>query len=410
MSRILLAAAVVLCHANLFAAEPDGAWTQWRGPNRDGKLSGAQWPDSLDEAKLEQEWAKPLGPSYSGPIVTRDRVFVTETLDRKYEVVRALDRKTGNQIWEARWEGSLSVPFFAKSNGDWIRSTPAYDGERLYVGGMRDVLVCLDATDGKQLWKIDFVEKMKSSTPSFGCVSSPLLIGDHLYIQAGGGLVKLEKKTGEVVWRTLADGGGMNGSAFSSPYYTTLHGRPQLLVQTRSELAGVDPESGDVLWKYKVPAFRGMNILTPTVHDNRVFTSSYGGRSFLFDLKPGEEKWDVEEAWNNKVQGYMSSPIIIDGHAYLHLRNQRFACIDLATGKEKWITKPFGKYWSMIASGDKILALDSSGELLLIDADPSEFKLLSRRKVADDSWAHLAVSGDEIFVRALDSLVKLSWK
>jgi outer membrane protein assembly factor BamB len=30
----------------------------------------------------------------------------------------------------------------------------------------------------------------------------------------------------------------------------------------------------------------------------------------------------------------MSTPVVIDGHAYLHLRSQRFTCVDLATGKQ----------------------------------------------------------------------------
>jgi len=31
---------------------------------------------------------------------------------------------------------------------------PAYDGDSLYVAGMRDVLVCLDAKTGKQRWRV----------------------------------------------------------------------------------------------------------------------------------------------------------------------------------------------------------------------------------------------------------------
>src|SRR6185369_8092553 len=101
----------------------------------------------------------------------------------------------------------------------------------------------------------------------------------------GGGFVKLIKKTGEVVWRTLEDGGGMYGSAFSSPILATIHGVTQILVQTRQNLAGVDPETGKVLWSHPVKADRGMNILTPTVVGNRVFTSSYGGGSVLFEIQ-----------------------------------------------------------------------------------------------------------------------------
>jgi len=72
--------------------------------------------------------------------------------------------------------------------------------------------------------------------------------------------------------------------------------------------------------------------------------------------------------------------------------------------------KAVRQYWSMVANGDKILALDQTGELLLIDASPAELKLVDRRTVADDAWAHIAVVKDQIFVRELNSMKVLSWK
>ena len=82
------------------ASAPDAApWPQWRGPTRDGQIVSSNWPDSLNANILRKTWFVPLGPSYSGPIVSEDRVFVTETMDKKYEVVRALDRASGKQIW-----------------------------------------------------------------------------------------------------------------------------------------------------------------------------------------------------------------------------------------------------------------------------------------------------------------------
>lgn len=388
----------------------ENCWPQWRGPHRNGVVEAAQWPSDLSAEQLIESWSVPQGPSYSGPIVVEDRVFVTETEGKKYEVVRALDRKTGGQIWEARWEGSMTVPFFASANGSWIRTTPAYSAGRLYVGGMKDVLVCLDAESGKLLWKRDFVAETGSKPPQFGFASSPLVVGNHIYVQAGGGFAKLDKTTGTTVWTTLEDGGGMYGSAFSSPVFATMAGVPQLVVQTRASLAGVNPEDGEILWSKKIEAFRGMNILTPTVIGDAVFTSSYGGRSTLLSVTNEATGWNVVEAWTHKSQGYMSSPVVVDGHIYLHLRNQRFVCLDAATGAERWTTKPFGKYWSMVAAGDKILALDQRGELLLIQASPKEFKLISRREVADDAWAHLAIVGDELFVRDLRAMKVFSWK
>jgi hypothetical protein len=106
----------------------------------------------------------------------------------------------------------------------------------------------------------------------------------------------------------------------------------------------------------------------------------------------------------------MSTPVFVDNHAYLHLRNQRFTCVDLRTGERKWTTRPYGKYWSLVANGDRILALDQRGDLLLIRATPEKFDLLDERKISNDStWAHLAVCGRDVFVRELNALAAYRW-
>lgn len=397
------------------AADLAPTWPQWRGPSRDGQAPLTPvWPDRLDEATLTQHWRIELGPSYSGPIVAADRVFVIETRGKKTEVVQALSRDNGKVLWSVEWPGSMSVPFFAGANGDWIRATPAFDGESLFVAGMRDVLVCLDAANGKERWRVDFVEHFKSALPTFGFASSPLVDGEHVYVQAGGSFVKLNKRNGKTVWRSLEDGGGMNGSAFSSPLKATIAGQTQLLVQTRERLAGVDEATGTELWSQRIEAFRGMNILTPVVFGDAIFTSSYGGKSWLFDLvKSGDatdKKIAVTERWQNKTQCYMSTPVVIDGYIYSHLKNQRFACIELANGKERWVTTPFGTYWSLVVQGEKILALDERGDLLLIKANPEKFELRGHRHISDvPTWAHLAVCGDEIILRDLKGLTVYRW-
>ncbi len=197
----------------------------------------------------------------------------------------------------------------------------------------------------------------------FGAVCSPLIDGDAVYIQAGASVAKLDKKTGKTIWRALNDKGGMLGSAFSSPIIATLTGKRQLIVQGREKLAGLDLESGDVLWSQVVPSFRGMNILTPTVVGDAIFTSSYGNKSWLYRLAPDKDQYHISEAWTNKATAYMSSPVVIDQHAYLHLQNQRFTCINLKTGESTWTSDRFGRYWSLITQGDRILALDERDEL-----------------------------------------------
>jgi len=386
-------------------------WPQWRGPQRDGQFTGPAWPDKLDTNHLQQLWRVELGSSYSGPIVVGDRVFTTETKDKKFEVATALDRRSGKQLWRAQWDGAVSVPFFAKSNGDWIRATPACDGESLFVAGMRDVLVCLDAATGKERWRFDFVKQLSAPVPDFGFVCSPLVDGDAVYVQAGASFVKLNKRTGEVLWRTLKDAGGMWGSVFSSPMFATLAGKRQLVVQTRDKLAGVDPADGKVLWEQPVEAFRGMNILTPVAQGDMLFTSTYGGKTIGFKVAQADGKFAVTEAWRHKAQGYMSTPVVIDGVAYTHLKSQRVMAIEVATGRELWTSdKSFGKYWSLVARGDRILALDQGGQLFLLRANREKFDQLDQRKLTgEEAWAHLAVVDDGIIVRELNALTAFSW-
>jgi outer membrane protein assembly factor BamB len=387
----------------------DELWTQWRGPARTGLSKGAPWPDHL--AGLTPLWHVDLDKGYPGPIVSANRVFVAETANGETEIVRALDRKTGKELWRAAWRGKHSVPFFAKKNGDWIRSTPAFDGQFLYVGGMEEVLVALDADTGKEIWRVDFPKQFNQPKPEFGYASSPLLDGEFLYTQAANAVVKLRKKDGSLVWRALENKTNiMESGAFSSPVIATLAGKRQLVIASRTVLAGLDLESGALLWSQPVPTFRGMNIPTPLIFGDTVFTSIYRQDTFLFKIRREGDSFFVDQLWTNKAKGYMSTPVLIGDHVYLHLANQRATCINIRTGETTWTTEPFGTYWSMAARGDKILALDEGGKLLLFRANPQKFELLDSREISKSpTWAHIAVAGNEVFVRALNGVTAYRW-
>ncbi len=387
-------------------------WTQWRGPDRKcGVAAGAEWPGTLDESSLVELYRVPLQPSYSGPIVTKERVFVTETINKEKEVVRALDRDSGKQLWQIEWPGAMSVPFFAASNGSWIRATPIFDGRNLYVPGMLDVLVAIDGANGKEVWRRDFREEFQTVGQSFGFVCSPLIDDGFLYVQTSGGLVKIDCQTGSIAWRSLKEDGGMMGGAFSSPVVATICGTKQLVVQTRSKLSGVGMDAGEELWSMKIESFRDMNILTPTVIGDQIFTSSYGGGAIMLEVTRSDDGFTVRELWKNTTEAYMSSPVVIDGKIYLHLRNKRFSCINSQTGESYWRTTPFGAYWSTVVNGSRLLTLDESGDLRLINANASQYDQISARHVSDSTtWAHLAVADDQVFVRSLDALIVYRWK
>ncbi|MFH5803314.1 PQQ-binding-like beta-propeller repeat protein [Alienimonas sp. DA493] len=322
----------------------------------------------------------------------------------------------------------------AKANGDWIRSTPALHVDEngdglLFVAGIRDVLIALDAATGEERWRVDFAARAGMDPEAFGHVASPLALSDEtgdaaVYVHTVAGFSKVDAAAGEALWTVLdrtvgADGESMmTEGAFSSPVAATIGGVPQILVQTRTRLYGVNPADGFGLWHTDVEAFRGMNILTPVVlplrgetgGGARLLTSTYGGGTTLREVKRTDGLWVVSTEWENNRQGYMSSPVVIDGYVYQHLKNDRLVCYDLETGEAAWTGPPGPDYRSLVTDGARILSLGSGGELELIAADPTEFRLLDERAVTDaTSWAHVAVTGNgeggRIFVRALDALI-----
>lgn len=393
-------------------------WTQWRGNDRDGLIkTNQEWPAKLTAENFKKIWAaENLGPSYSGPLVLNDKVITTATVDKKDEVVTAFDRSTGKQIWQTKWNGSMTVPFFAAKNGSWIRATPVADDDTVYVAGICDVLVAIELSTGKEKWRLDFVQKLKTPKPDFGFVCSPLVDQEAIYVQAGGAFQKINKKSGEIIWSSLKGQGGMMGSAFSSPTFASIAGQEQIIVQTREELAGVEKANGKVLWQKKIPSFRGMNILTPIAIGDAVFTSTYGGTTQLLEIKPTSADKNApvtaNSAWSLKYEGNMTTPVIIKEHAYFLGKDRKAICVNTKTGKEGWRSeKTFGEYWSMVANGDQILALDNRGILFLIKANPKELTIESEFKVSDsETWAHIAVAGNEIIIRDLNQLTSFQWK
>ena len=302
---------------------------------------------------------------------------------------------------------SLQLPMVAGSE-----PTPACDGERIYIAGMRDVLVCLDANQGTELGESISPQQFSTPLPPSGSSVLHFLTGMQCTCKRVQPWQGSNKKTGEVLWRALQDEGGMNGSAFSSPVIAELAGKTSTCCPNKRVLGR--------------PRFRNRrrtveaNCSLISWHEH-TDSGYFRRREFLravIKINPGstrscriEGQFTTEESWSNNAKGYMSTPVVIDGHAYMHLQNERFACINLESGERTWTSEPYGKYCSMIANGNRILALESGGRLLLINANPQEFKLIDELTVSDsETWAHLAISGDQIFVRELDGLAAFRWK
>ncbi len=82
------------------------------------------------------------------------------------------------------------------------------------------------------------------------------------------------------------------------------------------------------------------------------------------------------------------------------------------TGKELWSKSKIGKYHATLlrTGDDKLLVLDDSGNLLLLDANPKEYRELARSKVCGEAWAHPALANGRLYVRDAKELICLELK
>src|SRR5262245_63922801 len=73
-------------------------WTQWRGANRDGAVTGFVAPKTWPE-QLKKRWRVPVGTGHSSPLIVGKRVYLHSRQGEK-EVVAAYDLDTGKTIWQ----------------------------------------------------------------------------------------------------------------------------------------------------------------------------------------------------------------------------------------------------------------------------------------------------------------------
>src|SRR5581483_11658059 len=214
------------------------------------------------------------GPGASSPVVWRDRVFVTAFTGMKAsEIVRhvlCFDRKTGKKLWQKDYPAPLPENDYQGqvTQHGMTTSTPATDGQRLYVYFGRGGLHVLDL-DGKPLWNAD----LGDGTVVFGSGSSPLLLGDRVIVNAyteSQKLVALDRATGKVRWKS-----DINGMCWSTPVVADLgKGKQEIVLNSNAGLVGFDPENGKELWT--VDNLAAYNSSTPVVRDGVLYVMNQG--------------------------------------------------------------------------------------------------------------------------------------
>jgi len=369
-------------------------WTNFRGPNRDGRYDEVQVLTQWPASGLVQVWKQPIGLGYASFVIADGRAHTIEQR-RGQEVVTAYDVATGRELWKQGWNAQYS-----DTTGDGPRATPTWDDGRIYALGATGELRCLDAKTGAVAWGRNILTENQASNLSWAMAASPLVVDDKVIVLPGGSngrsVVAYNKLTGAPVWKSQND-----SQAYVSPMLVMLAGRRQIVVISATRVLGLAPEDGSLLWSSVWDTDMGINASQPIVVDkNRLFISAgYGKGAALIEITGGGKQFEARTVWENiNMKNKFNSSVLHEGYVY-GLDEGILTCLDVNTGERKWKGGRYGYGQVILASGHLIVSSDS-GELALVKATPQQYTEVARFAALEGkTWNYPAIAGGRLLVR-----------
>lgn len=409
MNKTLLALVVFTSAITVNAQE----WTQWRGPERDGSVTGKNAPAKWPEA-LQRSWRVEIGEGYSSPVVAAGRVFVHGRRDPE-EIVAAINLADGKVVWEQKYSAVFNKNEYAVKMAKGPNATPLVIGNRLFTLGVSAVLNAWDTATGRLLWTRDFSKSIDTSKLFCGTAASPLAVDGRIVVQVGsdihgGQILGLNPATGATEWEWRGLGPG-----YASPVIIDVGGRRQLVTMTEGSIVGLDAKTGKDLWSTPFPDEWHENITTPLWTGTHLIVSGTRQGTHAYSLTQANGKWQAAEVWKNPdVAMYMSSPVFGDGLIYGHSSKKKgqFVAIDAGTGALKWATEGReGEHASLLLTPQHVVFLTNGADLIVAKRNTPAFAVEKRYEVAEAAtWSMPVLLGADILVRDATGLMLLTGK
>lgn len=374
-------------------------WPQFRGPNRDNKVTGFTAPKVWPK-ELKKGWTVTVGEAVASPVLAGDKVYVF-TLQGKEEVLTCLNAKDGKQVWQDKYAAEevkgAAAGFKGQESFKGPRSTPAVGGGKVCTFGVAGVVSCVDADTGKLVWR-----KETKGKPQFFTSDSPLVADGLCVVHVGapgkGELTAFDLAKGETKWAWSGD-----GPSYGSPVLATLGGTKQVVVLTDKNIVGVGFADGKLLWQAPLTGGR-YNTGTPVIDGETVIISGTA-----FSITKDGEKFAAKQIWKDQAPHQYNTPVLRDGVLYGLTGQGRMTKLyaqDAKTGKVLWDDATArGECGTVLDAGAVLLSLSSNSELVVLKPSKDKFEEVAKYKVAPTpTWAVPIVAGNRVIVKDRDSI------
>ncbi len=392
---------VLIMSVNILTVQAQD-WPQWRGINRDGKVSGFKVPQTWPQ-QFSQTWKVTVGPGDATPALVNNKLYVF-TRQENNEVLQCLDASTGKQVWQSAGYPAIVVTGPAASHPGPRSSVAVAEGKVVTLGVGGDV-ACFDAVTGKLLWRN---EDYKGAVPQFFTGMSPLVSSGVCYAHLGGPktgqFLAFDLSTGAVKWKVEGD-----GPAYGSPVLITIDGSQQIVFQAQTKLISFSLSDGKQLWEFATPAGSGMvqNATSPVADQNRIYYTGLNNGFNAIEIRKEGNSFIVNKLWSNPdFSTSFSTPVLKDGFLYGLSNRSRLFCINAGTGKTSWTDETaLQNFGSIVDAGSVIIVTTSNSNFVVLKPDGQKYNQVALIKLKENSiYAHPVLSGNRIFIKDHDSL------
>lgn len=414
-----------VCTVLVFVVPLFADWVDWRGPNRDGRSTEKNLPNSWSPSGENVAWKVPVG-GRSTPVIQGDHLYILtasgagKTLQER---LVCLNTDTGKQIWEQKINLWLSdVP---PHRAAW--SSPSVDpvSGNVYVFSVHGMLTAF-SRDGKKVWERSLVEDFALVTTHGGRTVSPVIDGDLVivsgvatgwgqYSRAGHRFFAFDRKNGDLVYIS-APGGRPYDTTYSPSIIVEIDGVRQLIAGGGDGNAhAIKAQTGEPLWRFDVSK-RGLNTgivvngktAYITHSEENLDTNEMGLFTAVDATMRGPIKKEQAKFYYPGYQLGFSSPII-DGDRFMQVDNGgNLFAFDVVTGKQIWKQNlgTIQKSSSVLADG-KIYVGTENGKFFILKPHNdhceklSEVSFLKPGENEDDAervLASVAVSDGRVFL------------
>ncbi|MCA9037456.1 MAG: PQQ-binding-like beta-propeller repeat protein [Planctomycetaceae bacterium] len=398
----ILAIGMIASGCNLCLADD---WPQFLGASRNGTSAEKGLISVWPTAGPEILWKTPLGVGMSGISVVGDHAF-TMYQDDENQFVAAMKVSDGSIAWQ-----TPVAPAYSNAMGHGPRATPTISGDSVVTYSGEGVLASLNKDSGKLNWKVDVPKELGGKPSEYGMSCSPLVVGEWIVVHSGtrqAAVAAFRLSDGKRAWKA-----GQGTAGYSSPVLMTLNNAPTVVAFVGASVLGIDPATGNTLWSYEYVTDYDCNTASPVQLSSDTVLISAGENHGSTVLKISGSPASGQKAapvWkspgkDSQLRAEWQTPVIHNGHLYA-LDNigsagpiTNLVCIRLSDMKTTWQKNRFGKSNLTLADG-KLFMTDMDGELMIVEATPSAFTLLSKSEpVIETTRQAPAISDGRLYVR-----------